>query len=112
MKIIDFIPEGQANAIPTKELIQKTGLSQRQVCAEIEKARAEGEVILSKANGGYWLPDENKPEQTIKELRLYIGFMDSRNTFKTTASARKMLRDMQNSDQGDLWQEEQNNVRF
>jgi biotin operon repressor len=100
MNILDYIPVGQANAIPTKDLINLTGLSQRHVCAAIESARTHGEVILSKADGGYWLPDENDIKQTREELQRFVRFMDSRNTFKTTASARKMLRSLKTSNQG------------
>lgn len=91
MNITHFIPVGEKNAIQTKDLIRRTGLSQRHVCAAIESARTHGEVILSKANGGYWLPDKNNDKQTMEELQRFVRFMDSRNTFKTTASARKMI---------------------
>lgn len=98
MKILQYIPIGIENKISTLSLIEKTGLTQRQVCKEVEKERIKGNVILSSSSGGYWLPDMDNPD-TKQQLEKYIAFMQSKNTFATTKSAKELLKGINNNSQ-------------
>lgn len=98
LNIIKFIPEGKINAISTKELMQITNLTQRNICSLIEKARNSGEVILSSSKGGYWQPDYT--ENNIKDqLTAFINFMNSKNTYSTTKTAKQALKQLENDNQ-------------
>ena len=90
-KIYDLLKKGYENRITTEEIMEKTGLTRREVCRHIELARSDGDVILSCASGGYWLPDEDNPEELEKELGAFIHFLNAKNTFYTVKSAVEML---------------------
>ena len=57
MDIISFIPHGEANAISRKELVEKTGLTDRAMRESIEQARHRGKLICSSTKGGYYQPE-------------------------------------------------------
>jgi biotin operon repressor len=57
MDIMQFIPQGEANAISRKNLTALTGLSDRVVRERIEQARHNGEIICAATHGGYFRPD-------------------------------------------------------
>lgn len=60
MKITEFIPTGQKNAITQDELSIRCGMSKREVRRQIYNARVNGSVICSicSSNGvsGYYIP--------------------------------------------------------
>ena len=89
-KIYDLLGKGYENRITAEEIVEKTGLTRREVSRHIELARLEGDVILSCATGGYWLPDEDNPEECEKELDAYIHFMNAKNTYYTVKGAVEM----------------------
>lgn len=55
MNIINYIPFGKENAIRRADLVIKTGMSDRKVREEIEKARRDGHIIINRQDGrGYY----------------------------------------------------------
>lgn len=59
MNIVDFIPEGKANAIPRHELARVLGMTDRAVRKAIEEARDKGELICNDGDGeGYYIACE------------------------------------------------------
>ena len=60
MRIEDFILEGPDNAIRTKELAKRTGLSPRDVLQAVQIRRRAGVPILSRkdAHGGLYLAED------------------------------------------------------
>lgn len=55
MSIIDIIPLGADNAITRSELTAKSGMTDRRMRDAIQKARANGELILNSQDGrGYF----------------------------------------------------------
>ena len=55
MSIIDIIPFGAENAITRAELAAKSGMSDRRMRLEIQRERANGELILNSQDGrGYF----------------------------------------------------------
>lgn len=57
MDIMQFIPQGEANAISRRDLAAATGLSDRGMRECIEQARHNGEIICAATHGGYFRPD-------------------------------------------------------
>ena len=57
MDIMQFIPQGEANAISRKDLAAATGLSDRVMRECSEQARHNGSLICSARQGGYYQPD-------------------------------------------------------
>ena len=59
MNIAEYIPVGHDNAVTRSALALRTGMTDRQVRREIEKANASGEVaIINMHDGsGYFRPD-------------------------------------------------------
>lgn len=61
MKITEFIPTGQKNAITQDELSIRCGLSEREVRKQVHTARLNGAVICSICSGngtsGYYIPE-------------------------------------------------------
>ena len=51
---------GAENAIPTRTLVKLTGLSVRDLRAQVAREREAGALILAKGDGGYFLPDEGE----------------------------------------------------
>lgn len=94
MEIINYIPEGYANAISRKELCRITGMKDRDMRAAIEIARRKT-IIISSCNGsGYWLyPDDPTPEEK-QMLQKYVKQQESRakSIFYALKPARKMMK--------------------
>ena len=58
MPVLDFIGVGRDNAVPREYLMEATGLSDREVRKEIEKARKNGYIIINRQDGkGYYISD-------------------------------------------------------
>lgn len=69
MKISDFIPTGEKNAISNRELAYRAGINERGVRKLVHEARIEGEPICS-SDSGYWLA-ENIAEVDLSLRRIY-----------------------------------------
>jgi len=89
--MIDYnavLPKGKKNAIPAKELAEKLGFpSVRTMQKSIEKARAEGMLILSNPAGGYYLPENDA------EIEEFVATLRSRaiGIFKAIKAARQYM---------------------
>jgi len=68
--IFRFIPEGRENAIHLRDLVQLTGLHERDARRAIERARVAGEFILSD-DRGYWRADPRTEEGAAEIMRFY-----------------------------------------
>lgn len=58
-KKFDFmaiLPVGKENKISSEDLAKKLGVNKRELQEHIAEARANGDLILSSASGGYFLP--------------------------------------------------------
>ena len=56
-RVADLLHPGAENAIPRRELMTLTGLSDRELRLMIEAERRQGTPILSDNQRGYWLSD-------------------------------------------------------
>lgn len=93
-----FLLEGEANALPMRELARLVGVSERQARKIIERERRNGSMILSSDNG-YFLPS---PDCERYEIRRYIHRADARMvTNRNTIRAMKdRLKDLEAQDNG------------
>lgn len=80
-----FLLEGEANAIPMRELAKLMGVSERQVRKLAERERQNGAFVISSDKGYFLLSSEN-PKY---ELNRYIHRMNAR-----VSSNRKAIRAM------------------
>ena len=55
INIVDFIPKGKINAIPSVELSRRTGLVSRDIEKAVFEARKSGVAVCSSAKG-YFVP--------------------------------------------------------
>lgn len=91
-----LLPQGEANAIRTRELVALTGYrTARALQAEIEAERRRGALILSSVRngGGYFLPADG--EQGREEISAFVRTLDARarKTQLALRSARRALRE-------------------
>lgn len=93
-----FLLEGEANALPMRELARLVGVSERQARKIIECERRNGSMILSSDNG-YFLPS---PDCERYEIRRYIHRADARMvTNRNTIRAMKdRLKELEALDNG------------
>ena len=93
-----FLLEGEANALPMRELARLVGVSERQARKIIECERRNGSMILSSDNG-YFLPS---PDCERYEIRRYIHRADARMvTNRNTIRAMKdRLKELEAQDNG------------
>lgn len=73
IEIINYefiLPTGESNAILCRDLQRMMGFSsERQLRKSIEVARRSGQLIMSSAKGGYYLPKDRKEiEQYVRTL--------------------------------------------
>ena len=92
-----FLLEGEANALPMRELASLVGVSERQARKIIECERRNGSMILSSDNG-YFLPS---PDCERYEIRRYIHRADARmvtnrNTIRVMKDRLKELEALDN----------------
>ena len=92
-----LLPQGEANAISTAQLVALTGYrSARELQRQIEAERQHGALILSRSGngGGYFLPSEG--EKGKREIALYVQTLRARavNTIRTIRSAKAALREV------------------
>ena len=95
MTIESLLLHGEENAITTADLVEITGAtSARHLQKLIERERARGALILSAADGGYFLPDEG--EKGMRELAAFVTTLRRRaeNTLLTLQAANKALKQM------------------
>lgn len=104
--IAELLPQGEANAVTTEELLRRSGFTERrEMTKEIERERLAGALILSKCcdGGGYYLPKDG--EAGTEELRRYCRTLSARakSTFRVLRAARLELkaRDAQPRTEGD-----------
>lgn len=93
-QIFDFLPQGEANAIRTSELVRLTGVrSARDLQNKIAAERESGYIILSSCRngGGYYRPSDGQEGQ--REIAAFIQTLRARalNTLKVLKTARKAL---------------------
>lgn len=93
-----FLLEGEANALPMRELARLVGVSERQARKIIERERRNGAMILS-SDKGYFLPS---PDCERYEIRRYIHRADARMvTNRNTIRAMKdRLKELEAQDNG------------
>ena len=89
-----LLPQGEANAIPTADLVRLAGYrSARDLQKEIERERRHGALILSRSGGrgGYFVPSSG--ETGRREITAYMQTLRARaiNTLCTIKSARAAL---------------------
>ncbi len=87
---VDLLPGGEANAVPLRQLVAMTGLTEREVRRRIADERRAGALILSSVDpktGGYYVA------QSADELRRFINSMSQRgrSTFAVLKAARAAL---------------------
>lgn len=85
-----ILPEGKENAITSKDLAFLMGFDNtRSLRADISKSREAGQVILSSATGGYYLPANDA------EIEEFVAVTRAKavNTFKALRSAVKALKE-------------------
>lgn len=69
-RIADLLHPGAENAIPRRDLMSLTGLSDRELRLKIEAERRQGCPILSDNVHGYFLPgDSAERDRCVKSLR-------------------------------------------
>lgn len=96
--IAKLLPQGEANAITTRELLHRTGYrSARELQKEISEERRQGVPILSKVNdgGGYYLPSDGAAG--IEEIHAFERTIRARaaNTFAALRAARETRKEME-----------------
>ena len=90
LKIVDFLPRGEKNAVPSRHLVEMLGFrSVRDLQKAIERERNSGAVILSTCTdgGGYFRPEDTE------EIKRFIRTLSSRakNTERSIERARLKL---------------------
>lgn len=97
-RIQAFLLEGEANALPMRELARLVGVSERQARKIIERERRNGSMILSSDNG-YFLPS---PDCERYEIRRYIHRADARmvTNRKTIRVMKDRLKELEALDNG------------
>lgn len=92
--IESLLLQGEANAIPSSELVNLTGFkSVRELQNEIAREREAGALILStcRGGGGYFLPSDG--EAGKREISAFVVTLRARalNTLKALKTAREAL---------------------
>lgn len=90
--IYSTLPAGEENAVPTEELMLRTGYqSARALQSAIRKERAAGCLILSRGKGGYFRPKRGAEGKA--EIRRYIATLEHRakSTLATLKTAKTVL---------------------
>lgn len=93
----ELLGHGQANAIPTAELVKLTGCtSARDLQAHIAAEREQGHLILSscRRGGGYFLPADGPDGRA--EIAAFCATLRARaiNTLRILRDARRALAEL------------------
>jgi len=67
--IIDYIPTGRNNAISRKQLCEATGLPDRVMRREIERARQDYAILNAQDGSGYFQPAKDESYLTERWLK-------------------------------------------
>jgi len=71
--ITDYIPTGRENAVSKQFLASISGLTERNVRAQISNARRKGTCIIYRFEaGGYYMPDFTKADD-LAELNHFLN---------------------------------------
>ena len=81
--ILQYIPTGRENAVSRADLVELTGLRDRQVRREIEEARRAGAVIINDG-GGYYLTDniDDMARAYWRETARALSILETRKTIR------------------------------
>ena len=95
--VSSFLLQGEANALPSSELVRLTGFrSVRDLQAEIAREREAGALILStcRNGGGYFLPADGEEGQ--REISAFVATLQSRavHTLKALKTAHEALQNI------------------
>ena len=95
--VSSFLLQGEANALPSNELVRMTGFrSVRDLQAEIAREREAGALILStcRNGGGYFLPADDEEGQ--REISAFVATLQSRavHTLKALKTAHEALQNI------------------
>lgn len=71
LRIADLLHPGAENAIPRRDLISLTGLSDRELRRQIERERRAGAWIISDNRHGYFLADDPAEVQRFTRSMLH-----------------------------------------
>lgn len=101
-QIYDLLPVGENNAISRRELMNLTGMRDRELRLQITAERRAGALILSSVDsvrGGYFRPEPGN----AAELRRFIVSMSSRgrSTFAVLKAARAALKELERLEAGE-----------
>ena len=91
-----LLNRGSENAIPALDLLNLTGISNKRLLQSIiADERAAGAVILSRSDGGYFLPADG--EQGEKEIATFVHTLEARakNTLRILRSSKRALKHAQ-----------------
>ena len=86
IRIAEAIPYGEKNAIGRAELARKIGVTDREMRQRIAEARAEGEMILCRADGGYFRSDDL--------AQIAVQYRREKARMKSLYRAMKPMRDL------------------
>lgn len=98
MRISDYIPTGKRNATTIKKLKAQTGKTAREIAKLIREERISGKIILTSSAGGYWQLDTTE-DDSAEQLRRFIAYMESKNTYPTVKSAKEALKEIEQNAQ-------------
>ncbi len=82
VKISEFLPCGQSNAVPLRQLQTLTNLDGRTIRRMIERERRNGVPILSDNQTGYFLAENDDERDTFVKSMLHRA-----NEIRLTAAA-------------------------
>lgn len=93
-RVFDLLPQGEGNAVASRELVQMVGCkSVRELQCQIAAERDNGKLILStcRHGGGYFRPADG--EQGQQEIAAFIATLRARaiNTLAAIKVARQAL---------------------
>lgn len=70
-RVADLLHHGAENAVPRRDLMALTGLSDRELRLLIEAERRQGVPILSNCIGGYYLPADDAERKRFVNSMLH-----------------------------------------
>jgi biotin operon repressor len=94
VSILDAIPTGRPNALRKADIARRLGIPTRQVEAEIQKLRLDGEPVVSDEHG-YWLGTPDEVRDCANRLRNRAG--------NQLLTARKMRQTAERMREGLFW---------
>lgn len=86
MEIVSLLSKGKENAIHMEELANILGVSTYTVKTLVKKARLEGELICSDADGYYIASNKGEADATVKTFK-----QQSKSHFACTSALEKSI---------------------